>query len=324
MLKNSKKIVSIAAMLALLEAATIGCAPTATAAVAVKTASVQKQSIQSQITISGVLVPESTVTLSSKMIGEVQTVAVQVGSAVKKGDTLVTLDTKQLNVQLQQAEAALKQANDAVSASKSTAAASSSAYKSAQAAADQAKINMDLQQTLFNNAQNAHNAGTMDDMSFTKIGAALDVAKSQYAVASGSALEQAKNASGAASKNVVTLEAAVDVAQANLDLVNVSLQNATISSPVDGVVANRNINPGELATVGTQLLTLIDSGSLKLKGTVPQNALPLLSVGQAIQVAVDIYPGKTYEAQISMIAPESVTTGQYFPIEIKLQNADGL
>jgi multidrug efflux pump subunit AcrA (membrane-fusion protein) len=110
----------------------------------------------------------------------------------------------------------------------------------------------------------------------------------------------------------------------NVNIINVQVKAATIKSPIDGIVASRNINEGELATAGAQLMTVIEQGSVKLKGEVPQGALPLLAMGQSVAVGVDIYPNRTFTGSISLIAPMAVTTGEYFPIEITVPATDDL
>ena len=324
MLNHKKKSISILLLLLFTAAIIGGCAAPASTEIAVQTAAVQKQALQTDISLSGVLLPQNSVTLSSKMMGEAVTVNYEVGAAVKKGDTLLTLDTRQLNAQLAQAQAALKQANSAVKSGKSTASSASSAVKVAQGQANTAKINYDAAKSAYDSVKAAYDLGLATQADLEKATVALQVAQSQYNTANSGGVNQAKHSSSSASNNVDTLKAAVEVAEANANLILVQIQNANITSPVDGIVVSRNINPGELAVAGGQLMTVMESGSLKLKGTVSQSALPLLTVGQDIKVSVDIYTGKTYEGKISMIAPMAVATGEYFPIEVTIPAAEGL
>jgi RND family efflux transporter MFP subunit len=135
----------------------------------------------------------------------------------------------------------------------------------------------------------------------------LDLKKKQYEISSGSALEQAK--------------ASINIAQANINNIKVQMENATITSPINGIVTNRNINPGEIASPGTPLLTIADTAKLKLRGTVSQESVPLLQAGGQINVTVDIYPGKTFTGTIESVGPMAVSTGEYFPIEISIPNS---
>lgn len=323
MIVHTKKFT--AAVLAVLALTLMtGCGAQAETTLGVQTVKAQKKSIETAIPVAGVLLPTGTVTLSSKTLGQVVNVSATVGDTVKQGQTLVTLDTTQLNAQLTQAEAALKQANAAVRAAKSTASAASSAVTSAQGQANTAKINYDAAKSAYDAMKAAYDGGSATEADLQKAFVAMQVAQSQYDTANNGAVNQAKYSSSSASRNVNTLEAAVEVAQANVDLVNVQIANATITSPVDGVVVSRNYNPGELATAGAQLLTIMQAGPLKLKGTISQSALPWIAEGEAVDVSVDIYTGKTFAGKVSMIAPMAVATGEYFPIEISVEQAEGL
>ena len=324
MMLNKKKFLSIFLLLVFTAVIIGGCAAPASNKIAVQTAKAQKQAIKSEISLSGVLLPLSSVTLSSKLTGEALTVNYQVGATVKKGDTLVSLDTKQLTAQLTQAQAALKQANAAVKSAKSTASSASSAVKVAKGQAATAKINYDAAKEAYDAIKAAYDLGLAKDSEVAEAKVKMDVAESQYNTANSGGVNQARYSSSGASNNVNTMKAAVEVAEANVNLILVQMQNADIKSPVDGIVVSRNVNPGELVAAGTQIMTLMENGSFKLKGTVSQSALPLISVGQSINVSVDIFPGKTFEGKISMIAPMAVTTGEYFPIEVTIPATEGL
>jgi multidrug resistance efflux pump len=324
MFKYNRKLISIFLLLVFTAFAIGGCAAPASSEISVQVASAQKQAIKTNISLSGVLLPQSTVTLSTKLTGQVLSVNCDVGAAVKKGDTLISLDTKQLSAQLDQAEAALKQANAAVKAGKSSASASSSAVKVAQGAVDTAKINYDAAKKAYDATKASYDLGFATAADLEKATVALQVAQAQYTAASSGTIKQAKYASSSASNNVNTLKAGVEVAEANVNLILVQMENAAITSPVDGVVISRNINTGELAVTGAQLVTVMENGAYKLKGTVPQSALPLISVGQSINVTVDIYPSQKFEGKISMIAPMAVSTGEYFPIEVTIPSAEVL
>ncbi len=129
----------------------------------------------------------------------------------------------------------------------------------------------------------------------------FDVAKQQFDSASSSTMAQT---------------------QASVDTIAVQLSNAIIQSPIDGTVVNKNIGSGEIAPAGATLLTVADLNLLKINTTISQEVLPYVKVGQEIDVVVDIYPDQVLKGKISNIAPISVNTGSYFPIEIEVVNSE--
>jgi HlyD family secretion protein len=327
MFKNIKKAIVFTLALLVLASALAGCSAPADTSIAVKTASVAKKPLTSDITLSGVLVPMRTISVTSKLSGQALTVNADVGGPVKKGDTLVSIETKTLSAQLKTAEAQVKQAKAALKASKSSSSAASNAAKAAKGSANTAKINYESALEAYNAAKTAYAANPADPdiyANYLKTKAAKDVAKSQYDTARGPAVNQATSSSSAAANNVHTAEAAVDVAEANVNSILVQMENADVLSPIDGVVLNRNINVGEIVPVTSPVFTLADVGTLKLKATVSQDLLPFLSEGQNIDVAVDIYPGQKFAGTVSLVGPMAVATGEYFPIEISVPNKTGL
>ena len=291
MFSNRKKINSVILVLVCLVTAGLisGCSSSVNKSIAVATTTVQKQSIESTVSVSGVLLPQTSIVLSSKTMAEVKTVNAQVGDKVKEGQTLITLDTAQLKAQLNQAKAALKQAQASATSAESSAATAAAGITAMQGQVDLAKINYDTAKASYDAAVAAH----ASDAEIQQAYVVLQVAQTQYNNAMAS-LGQAQASASGATNSVNTVKAAVEVAQANVNIINVQIKAATIKSPIDGIITNRNINPGELATAGAQLMTVIEQGSVKLKGEVQQGVLPLLSVGQSFSVGVDIYQERSF------------------------------
>lgn len=260
--------------------------------VSVKTATAEKHKLQTNVDIAGVLLPVQTVNIASKISGQVTSMGFDVGSSVKVGETLITLETKTLNTQLEQAQAALKQAETAA--------------ESAKYQVDQAKINLDSATKDYERNKALFDAQAISQSTLDGYTSKLQLAQKQYELASGPAQDQA--------------QAAINTAQANINSINVQLENATITSPINGIITNRNLNPGEVASVGVSLLTIADTSTLKLKGTISQEAVPLLKSGDEVNISIDIYPNKVFKGQISSIGPVAVSTGKYFPIEISISN----
>ncbi|MDI3480507.1 MAG: hypothetical protein PWQ97_162 [Tepidanaerobacteraceae bacterium] len=260
--------------------------------VSVKIVVADKHKFQATLNVTGVLIPAKTVNIASKMSGQVERLYFDVGSMVKAKDTLITLDTRALEAQLQQAQAALQSAEAAVQAAKDQ--------------ADQAKINLDAAQKAYERIKVLYESSAASQSQLDDATTKLELAKKQYEIAAGSAQKQA--------------EASVNTAKANINNIKVQLDNAIITSPISGIITNRNINPGEIASPGVVLLTIADISTLKLKGIVPQQSVPLLRKGQKIDVSVDAFSNNIFEGTIEQIGPMAVSSGEYFPVEISIKN----
>jgi RND family efflux transporter MFP subunit len=177
-------------------------------------------------------------------------------------------------------------------------------------AMDTAKSNLELVQKSYDRVKGLLDAGAtsqsqLDDAQNKLVQAknAYENAQKQHETASGSGLAQAE-----AAENLLQIE----------------ISNGTFNSPVSGTVTSRKINPGEIATPGTTLMTVMDISQLKMQGNVSQDLVPLLAIGQKVPLTVDALPGQSLEGEITQIGPVSTSAGQYFPVVINIKNPGSL
>jgi len=264
--------------------------------IAVTSAPASNQELETRLELSGVLVPAQTVEISSKFTGQAIKLGFKVGSAVKAGDVLMILDTEALNGQLMQAEASLQSAQ--------------AAEQSSINQASLAKINLDTAQRNFDRIKILFDSGAVSQSQLDEAQDKLNTAHKQYETAAGSALDQAR--------------AAVNVALASVKNFQIQISNATIKSPLDGIISNQSINVGQIASQGVAVISIVDTSTLKMKSTVSQDILPLLSIGQEMALSIDSYPDTKVTGTITGIGPIAVNTGEVFPVEISINNDNHL
>ena len=141
--------------------------------------------------------------------------------------------------------------------------------------------------------------------------------------------EQADLASGRAQQHLakVTLDrqrelnkrgfaaqSALDQAQSQYDAATASIARddaviaqQQIRAPFDGMLGLRSVEVGQYVNTGAALVTLTDISFLYVDFTLPEQARPQLNVGQAVNVSVDAYPGRTFPAKISVLDPQVAT-----------------
>jgi len=174
---------------------------------AVTTAPAAVKQLETTVDVAGVLTPNTTATVSSKLSGSVTKVSASVGQTVKAGDVLVTLDTKDLEAQLASAKAA---------------------YNSAQSQADLAKVNLDAAQS----GLDVTNSAVSDQVNAAKIamdaaGAALNATSAQTDLQLQQAelqidqanigVDNAQNSINTAQNSLNSAQSALDIAQKNFD-----------------------------------------------------------------------------------------------------------
>jgi len=289
-----KSLLAVLAVLLLLAAT--GCGRNESGTTAVTAATADHQELETTLELSGVLVPVQTADISSKISGKVVSLGCSVGSVVKAGDILIQLDTDTLNAQLMQAQASLQSAE--------------AAAESVVNQASLARINLDAAQKLYDRTKVLFESGVVAQSQMDDSTDKLNIAQNQFENASGPAQDQA--------------QAAISTARANIKNIQVQIDNATIRSPLDGILTTQSVNVGQVVSPGVAVISIVDISTLKLKSTVTQDLLPLLSVGQEMDITVDSYPDHKLKGIVSSIGPIAVNTGEVFPLEIALNNNGSL
>ncbi len=102
-------------------------------------------------------------------------------------------------------------------------------------------------------------------------------------------------------EDIEAARAELKQAQATLELAETRLGYATITAPVNAVVLTRPAEPGEVAAVGSVVLTLGDLDHIYFEGYIPETDLAKVRYGQKATLSTDSYPEKRYPAWVSFI-----------------------
>jgi HlyD family secretion protein len=292
-MKHHRKISYWAGSAAILIILAVGCnRPQTDEAIGVDTAEVQNHLLNADVTLSGVLLPAQSVNIASRISGQIQTVAADVGDRVQQGEVLIVLDTNLLRPQLIQAQAALTSAQAVALA--------------VQSRVDQAKINLDTIRKNYDRTKALFDSGVATQSQLDDLKSRLDMAVKQHNSAAGPEYDQAR--------------ATIDTTKANIQYLQAQIDCTTIRNPINGIVTNRSAEPGEIVSPGATLMTVADTATLKMKTFVSQDLLPYMTIGQEIDVMIDIYPDRAVKGAISGLGPIAVNTGGIFPVEIAIHN----
>ena len=109
-------------------------------------------------------------------------------------------------------------------------------------------------------------------------------------------------------------------AQLRLQVSKRKLNDASIKSPINGIVNKKYIEVGAFVTAqGTQLFELVDVSKLKLKVNVNESQVANLKLGDKIDIKSSVFPTEKFDGRITFIAPKADATLN-FPIEIEVAN----
>jgi multidrug efflux system membrane fusion protein len=117
-------------------------------------------------------------------------------------------------------------------------------------------------------------------------------------------------------------QAAYDQASAGIARTQAIISQKLVRAPFDGELGVRHVEVGQYLTAGTQIVTLTDLSQLYANFTVTEKDSGQLKVGQTVRVAVDAYPGRTFEGKINAIEPQIATETRNIRVQATLDNPD--
>lgn len=111
-------------------------------------------------------------------------------------------------------------------------------------------------------------------------------------------------------------------AQAQVDRIRVLLSYAQVNAPMAGVVTERRVEVGDLASPGQVLLVLYDPTRMRLEVPVPVRLLERMPLGRTVSVQLD-YPARTVTGQVTEVVSEIDTDSRTRKVKLLLQDATG-
>jgi len=121
---------------------------------------------------------------------------------------------------------------------------------------------------------------------------------------------------------VDTAQAAFDQASAGIAKTEAIISQKLVRAPFDGELGVRKVEVGQYLTAGTQIVSLTDLSVLYANFTVTEKDSAQLKVGQVVRIAVDAYPGRTFEGKITTIEPQIATDTRNIRVQATMQNPD--
>ncbi|MFD2370033.1 efflux RND transporter periplasmic adaptor subunit [Brevibacillus sp. GCM10020057] len=276
-------------------------------------------STQAGVIASGKIAASEEIQVVSKVSGKAATVNVNEGSVVKQGDVLVTLEASDYQQQIAQAQAAIAGAQAKLRDTK--AGARNEQLQQLASTVEQAKASLKVAESTYNRMKALFDSGALSQAELEKT--SLDLEKARTGLEQAQAQYNLAKA-GPTSDTVAALQAEVSRLNSSLELAKSSYDNTIVRAPISGIVAKRNIDPGEMAAAGSPLLVLVKMDEVKVEASVPQEQINNVKVGSTVDVKVDSLGGKVLQGTVEFVSPISDANSSSFPIKVKMPNKDGL
>lgn len=280
-----------------------------------KTAETTAEQAKNKYIMAGKIEANDQANIASKISARVSEVLVDVGSKVNAGDTIVKLDTQDLQAQVNQAQAAVDTANATLTnAMNST---RPEQISQAQATLDSANEAYDVAKKNYDRTKALVDAGANTQQQLEAAHQQLTTAESQQK----SAQEQLNMLNnGATQTSIDVYKAQVAQAEAALKTAQTTLNNGTLTAPISGVVNVKSINVGEMASPGATLVSISNPDALVVNAYAPLDIAGQLQEGQDVVVKVSEADNVEFDGKITVI--NSKLNSQSRNILVKVSLAD--
>ena len=264
---------------------------------------VTRSSIADSYDATGTVAAKTTTQISGRTLGRVNSLRVNEGDSVSRGQLLVEIDDRDVRTQLEKAQAGLKEAQASrVELDNSTAAAN--------AAVRTAEANKQLADATFARYSELYKRKSVSGQEYDEAEAKRNAAASE--------LDRAK-------ANVQTIvskrsQIAARIEQANADIANskIALSYSRIVSPVSGIVVKKFVEAGATASPGAPLLSIEDNSQYRLEAAVEESRSKFVQVGSRVAVTIDAIGGGELFGTVAEILPSADAASRSFTVKIDL------
>ena len=299
----------------------IGCSKSTTASQnnlsqvkQVKVENIKNEIINNVSELSGTLQPLEETTVSFQVSGTINSLNVKEGSNINKDDILATVDSKNYELQVNQAQANVDKASAAVRQTEKGA---------REQEIQQAKLKVEQVQTAYNQAvvdfnrnKTLYEAGAITQSDYEKFQNSESVAQKD--------LETAKQAysliiEGATEEQKEQASATYNQANSVKEQAELALSKTSLKSPINGVVISKSISQGQLISTGTPAYTIGNIDKLKVLLAVPDYEISSWKIGD--KVSAKLYNDSMEGAVTNIFAATNENTG-CINIEVTIDNTD--
>jgi multidrug resistance efflux pump len=299
------------------------------------------QAADKPLSLAGHILPAAQADLFSQAAGVVEKVQVDIGDQVKKGQVLLQVSAPELEQDLNKCKATVEQALARVELARLEVALAEARHEAAkaqvheaEAVCQRAKATVDLRQKELERfralqKENAVSGDLVQEARANLEAALATVAECEARLRTAQAgVKETQVKRERAIAQVKEAEAGVLVARAEMQRVQVLVEQTRVLAPFDGVVVRRNVNVGEF--VGPPgpgqrepLLSIARIDTVRAIAEVSENDAARVALGTPAVVQIAALPGRTFEGKVSRISPLIDPKTGTFRIEIDLPNSKG-
>jgi membrane fusion protein (multidrug efflux system) len=256
--------------------------------------------------------------VNTRVAGYIKEIKYSEHQAVKKGDTLVVLDAREIRTQLAQAEAAYQNARASRNVTASAVNTVSNNVNVADANIAGAKARLWNAEQNLNRYKNLLASEAVTRQQFDQVKTEYDATRAAYETLI-SQKNTASLATGETRSRLGVNDAEIKRTAAMLDMARINLSYTVITAPYDGIMGRRMINEGQLVQPGQQLGTIVLKGQKWVTANFLESQMPGVKIGEKISLTVDALGGKQLVGEVTAI---SAATGSKYS-NVPVDNSTG-
>jgi HlyD family secretion protein len=285
--------------------------------VPVQIVTVEKATLHQTVTSDAVLFPIAQSALVPKISAPVQKFLVNRGSRVHAGQLLAVLENRDLAAAAQENKGSYDQAQ--ATYAQTTAADLPQEMQKANLDEQAAKQQLDAAQKVYDSRKDLFAQGAMPRKELDQAGVDLTNARNQHEIAQRHL--QSLQAVGR-QQTLKSAQGQLESAQGKYNGSTAQFSYSEIRSPINGVVTDRPLYPGEMAAAGTPLLTVMDTSQVTARAHIAQQSAALLKVGDSASLTV---PGfdTPFPGKVSLVSPALDPNSTTVEIWVAAKNPGG-
>jgi HlyD family secretion protein len=241
--------------------------------------------------------------LAFQVSGRIASIHVEEGAVLSNGDTVAELDPDRYRLRVREAEALVKGAELALAKLRAgTRVEEINAARARLRKAQAVHVDADRQ---FERIQELERTDFASEQKLDDARAALDSAKATVDVAQ---QELDLAVKGPREEDVAIAEATLHANRIRLDLAKKDEEDCVLTVPADGIVRERLLEPGDMASPRSPVLTVALTDPVWVRAYVPEPLMGRLAPGMDARVTTDSFPGRQYRAEVTFISPTAEFT----------------
>ncbi len=265
----------------------------------------------------GVLEAYLKVRISNEIGGMIEKLYFEKGDQVKKGDLLAEIGSSSMRLQVREATAARNAAKSNLN--KLEKGSRPQEIQIATASVQEAEAALSEAQKNFKRIDRLHEIRAVSNSAYDSAERQMSTANARMATAK-QRLDLAKK--GPRVEDVAAARAQLGQAEAALALMEDRLKKSILRAPISGTTAYRDVEAGEVIPAGTPITSVIGLDRLKIKISLNERDLDILSTKKDFQFTVDAIPHETFSARVFFLSPTAESGTRFFPMELAVENPD--